>query len=386
MAGDLLEELQVSATGDFDLTEAVRTADKKLVLGLRFGSIRGLPEARKVEELVPSVPDPFVRCSFRGTFSYALNLASEYEHALAAATAMIDDATEFRVEFALPYGSLMQATALAGLRRFENSYDCLNAAFAQAVRCTDTFGQQAVYAGRVRAFLHEGRVAEACALEPPDLSNSLPGMRGEVWASRGLALACIGRLTEARRLAEISAKTTRAIEATVLARCIKAVAALKARDAGLTEEVRRLMSSAWDAGAVDYVVTSYRASPELLATLLRDPRTAERAGYIVGRAADKNLATSIGVDATAAFDPVSSLSAREREVYDLLCEGMPNREIARRLFISLETVKVHVRHVYDKLGIRSRTALALQAASRRPQAAPATSSRDEASGPSAVEG
>ena len=84
-AGDLLEELQVSATGDFDLTEAVRTADKNLVLGLRFGSIRGLPEARKVEELVPSVPDPFVRCSFRGTFSYALNLASEYEHALAAA-------------------------------------------------------------------------------------------------------------------------------------------------------------------------------------------------------------------------------------------------------------------------------------------------------------
>ncbi len=35
------------------------------------------------------------------------------------------------------------------------------------------------------------------------------------------------------------------------------------------------MTFAWDAGAVDYIVTSYRASPELLAALLRDPRTAE---------------------------------------------------------------------------------------------------------------
>jgi DNA-binding NarL/FixJ family response regulator len=113
-------------------------------------------------------------------------------------------------------------------------------------------------------------------------------------------------------------------------------------------------------------VTSYRASPELLAALLRDPSTAERTGYVVARASDYDLAASIGIDATAVFDPVSTLSARERDVYALLCEGMPNREIATRLFISHETVKVHVRHVYDKLGIRSRTALALQAASRRP--------------------
>ena len=126
------------------------------------------------------------------------------------------------------------------------------------------------------------------------------------------------------------------------------------------------MSVAWDAGAVDCVVTCYRASPDLLAALLRDAETTERAGYIVGRASDHELAASIGVDLAAALDPVSTLSAREREVYDLLCEGLPNREIAKRLFISVETVKVHARHVYDKLEIRSRTALALQAASRRP--------------------
>jgi DNA-binding NarL/FixJ family response regulator len=365
VANELLNELAVPTRGDFDLTEAVRTAEKTVVLGIRFGAIRGLPEARSVEELLPSVEDPFVRCSFRGTFSCALNLASDYAQALEVATSMVDDATEYRVDFALAYGSLMQATAHAGLREFQLAHSRLDTAFAQAVRCTDSFGQQAVYAGRVRALLHEGRVAEACSLEPPDPTKSLAGMRGEVWASRGLALACIGRLDEARRLAEISAQTTKGIEATVLVRCISAITALKARDSNLKEEVRGLMAFSWDAGAVDYIVTSYRANPELLAALLRDPVTAERTGYIIGRADDHGLAASIGLDASDAFNPVSTLSVREREVYDLLCEGMRNPEIAKRLFISNETVKVHVRHVYDKLGIRSRTALALQAASRR---------------------
>jgi DNA-binding NarL/FixJ family response regulator len=370
----LLTELESSPNDGLDPTESVRTADKRLALGLRFGSISSLAEAKSVEELLPSVSDPFVRSSFRSTFSCALNLAAEYTHALEVATAMIDECSEFRVEFALPYGSLMKAAALVGLRRFEEGHDVLAESLAQAIRCTDTFAQQGVYAGRVRALLHESRIPEACGLEPPDLSGALPGMRGEVWASRGLALACMGRLDEARHLADISAQTTKAIEPTVLAQCIRALTALKAREPAVTERIRELITVAFNAGAVDYIVTTYRASPDLLAALLRDSETTERAGYVVARAADQSLACAIGVDATSALDPVSTLSAREREVYDFLCEGLPNAEIARRLFISLETVKVHVRHVYDKLGIRSRTALALHAASRRTQAAPAETS------------
>jgi DNA-binding NarL/FixJ family response regulator len=385
-AWQLLEELQVAPRGDFDPTEVLRTADKKLALGLRFGAVHSLAEAKCVEELLPSVPDPFVRCSFRCMLSCALNLAAEYGHALDVAAAMGDDATEFRVEFALPYASLMQGTALVGLRRFVEAHQCLDMALVQAVRCTDAFGQQSVYTGRVRALLHEGRVAEACGLEPPDLATSLPGMRGEVWSSRGLALACIGRLAEARQFAEMSLQSTRAIEATVLAKCIAAVSALKARDTTQTKEIRALLTAAWDAGAVDCVVTGYRGSPDLLAALLRDTETTETTGYIVGRASDHDLAATLGIDPAAALDPVSTLSAREREVYDLLCEGFQNRDIAKQLFISVETVKVHARHVYDKLGIRSRTALALQAASRRSQAAPTATARGVESESSATEG
>ena len=67
--------------------------------------------------------------------------------------------------------------------------------------------------------------------------------------------------------------------------------------------------------------------------------------------------------------PVTLLSPREREVYELICEGLSNGEIGTRLFITEGTVKVHVQHVFDKLGVRSRTALALSAArDRRRQA------------------
>ena len=51
---------------------------------------------------------------------------------------------------------------------------------------------------------------------------------------------------------------------------------------------------------------------------------------------------------------VRRLSMREREVLDLLGEGMGTVEIAQRLHISPETAKTHIRHVLHKLGVRSR--------------------------------
>jgi RNA polymerase sigma factor (sigma-70 family) len=45
-----------------------------------------------------------------------------------------------------------------------------------------------------------------------------------------------------------------------------------------------------------------------------------------------------------------ALTPREREVVDLMSEGLTNRQIAERLAISRATVKVHVRHILEKLG------------------------------------
>ena len=49
------------------------------------------------------------------------------------------------------------------------------------------------------------------------------------------------------------------------------------------------------------------------------------------------------------------LTQRELEVLHLIMQGLANKEIARRLFLSPDTVKVHSRNIYGKLGVRSRT-------------------------------
>jgi len=64
---------------------------------------------------------------------------------------------------------------------------------------------------------------------------------------------------------------------------------------------------------------------------------------------------------------LASLSDREREVLGLLAEGLTNREIAARLFLSDKTVRNHVSAVLRKLRLRHRTEAALFAASLREQ-------------------
>lgn len=53
--------------------------------------------------------------------------------------------------------------------------------------------------------------------------------------------------------------------------------------------------------------------------------------------------------------PGVSLTLRELEVLNLVARGSSNESIAETLFLSLATVKTHLAHVYDKLGVSSRT-------------------------------
>ncbi len=55
-----------------------------------------------------------------------------------------------------------------------------------------------------------------------------------------------------------------------------------------------------------------------------------------------------------------TLSRREAEVATLVAAGLANKEIAQRLFISLNTANTHVRHIFRKIGVRTRVGLLLK--------------------------
>lgn len=48
------------------------------------------------------------------------------------------------------------------------------------------------------------------------------------------------------------------------------------------------------------------------------------------------------------------ISRREREILRLIAAGLTNTEIADRLFVSVNTVKTHVKHIFSKLDVESR--------------------------------
>lgn len=58
--------------------------------------------------------------------------------------------------------------------------------------------------------------------------------------------------------------------------------------------------------------------------------------------------------------PDRALTSREQEVLDLLIEGKLYKEIAMTLGVSIDTVRSHIRKVYDKLHIHSRTEIIMR--------------------------
>jgi len=111
------------------------------------------------------------------------------------------------------------------------------------------------------------------------------------------------------------------------------------------------------AGASGYLVKDSAAS-ELLAAIqcLRDGR-----GYF-GPQASRILAEQLQNPDRQVDDPYGRLTAREREVFHLIAEGMTTKEIARALDLQEVTVKLHVRNLCRKLETKNRTQIAVRLA------------------------
>jgi len=110
-----------------------------------------------------------------------------------------------------------------------------------------------------------------------------------------------------------------------------------------------LIIQALQAGACGYLLK--RSSPDELLKAISEvlsggaPMTGEIARMLV-EAFQKKPASSA---------PGDGLTQREAEILALLSEGLSNKEIADRGKISYDTVRAHLRHIYEKLHVRGRT-------------------------------
>lgn len=109
--------------------------------------------------------------------------------------------------------------------------------------------------------------------------------------------------------------------------------------------------SALKAGASGYLLK--RSDPDEVLQALRDvaaggaPMTGQIARRVVQSFRDEPAGSGLGADV--------KLTEREEEILARLSKGYANKEIADQLSISVPTVRTHLRHIYEKLHVRSRT-------------------------------
>ncbi len=130
-------------------------------------------------------------------------------------------------------------------------------------------------------------------------------------------------------------------------------------------EATRRITALPDPPAV-LILTTYSTDADILAAV-----EAGATGYLLKDAPPEDLVAAVLAASrgeTVLAPPVAArllgrvragrptLSPREAEILQLLAEGLANRQISKRLFISEATVKTHLVHIYGKLGVDSRTA------------------------------
>lgn len=111
---------------------------------------------------------------------------------------------------------------------------------------------------------------------------------------------------------------------------------------------------ALQAGACGYLLK--RSTPEQIITAIREakeggvPMTPEIARKVIGQFRSVPKASA----------QVEGLTAREKEVLELVMQGLENQEIADRMGVSIATVRFHLQHVYEKLHVHTRSEMILK--------------------------
>jgi len=347
----VLRALEELGTGD--PTDALRIAQGRMILAVTSG---GGVSSRLLAaiHLLPKVDDPLVRSSFLNVWVTLLVFAGRYEEALEVSDQQLAEAERFRLAFVLPYIYLRRAGALRGLRRFNQAL----ASLAEVERGQTGHGDFLTLASRstlLGIHLAQGKVQAALDIPQPELAASATAhITAELIAARALALAVDGEADKALEESDRADSLSGAVEPRLLSEFARATASIVIASPDAGERAIAVFEAVEQSRNIDSFVTAYRACPALLRVLSLDPARRLKLAAILKASQDLQLARALDLEPAPSVPSESPLSNREHEVLDLLTEGLRNREIAERLFISEKTVKVHVRNILRKMGARSR--------------------------------
>jgi ATP/maltotriose-dependent transcriptional regulator MalT len=332
---------------------------RALLCHARFARPIDLDAGRWGYQLLGQVEDAIARTAFRNVFSYMLIQACFVDEARSVLTAQREEAESLRLSFVTMYADHVEALLELALGNFEAAKERIDQLEADAGDAMNSFLLSNVISLKTRLLIALGQFEEAISSSFTPHAPTACSMVAEIQASRAVAYACSGGGRDATTEAEKAATTSSASEVLVLrASALAIVAILEARpDAG--ELAEAALSTALRLGMIEPFVSACRGYPELCALLFRSDKNRPDLRRLLAVA--KDLAQLEPPMEASGSGSWRDLSPREQEVLLLIAGGMSNREIGVKLFISESTAKVHVRHILEKLGVRTRTEAALRA-------------------------
>ncbi|MET9274703.1 LuxR C-terminal-related transcriptional regulator [Kribbella sp. NPDC003557] len=320
--------------------------------------LRVVQWTRSLDGFIDRYGCPYLHATCRASYGAVLACTGDWPRAeteLSAAAELARDA--------LPTVQAEAAAFLADLRLAQGR-------LAEARRLLTGFEDRSVVVPVLAAVhLAGGEAAVAISLIQRRLDRSMP--LEEARLREVLGQACLttgdraGAAAEAARLSALGSKTDSGLIAARGARLCGQTLLAEGRH---REAVLRLSAAQTWFGLLEMPLEVARTRMILAAAMAPDEPAAAVAEARMALAVFEDLGAAADADAAAAWlraagagaarlgpRGVGLLTKREYDVLTVLAEGLPNPEIAARLYISRRTVEHHVASILSKLGVRNRT-------------------------------